>query len=169
MASALWRSENPEKAKISAAKNKANIKVKNPDANRIYAANWLLKNRDRKRATDAAWGLANRDKKKATDKAYFAANPDAMKISKQKRRARKRDAGGSLSVGLTFRLFELQRGLCPCCNKSLGTDYHLDHIMPLALGGSNTDGNVQLLRATCNHQKHAKHPVEFMQSRGFLL
>lgn len=45
----------------------------------------------------------------------------------------------------------------------------MDHIVPLALGGSNTDGNIQLLRATCNQQKHAKHPVVFMQERGFLL
>lgn len=42
-------------------------------------------------------------------------------------------------------------------------------IVPLALGGTNTDGNMQLLRSTCNQKKHAKHPVDFMQQRGFLL
>jgi len=36
-------------------------------------------------------------------------------------------------------------------------------------GGSNTDDNMQLLRKLCNLQKHAKHPVDFMQERGFLL
>jgi hypothetical protein len=41
--------------------------------------------------------------------------------------------------------------------------------MPLAKGGTNTDNNMQLLKATCNQQKHAKDPVEFMQSRGFLI
>jgi 5-methylcytosine-specific restriction endonuclease McrA len=51
----------------------------------------------------------------------------------------------------------------------LGDNYHIDHIMPLALGGSNTDDNIQLLRQRCNNQKCAKHPVDFMQSRGFLL
>ena len=38
-----------------------------------------------------------------------------------------------------------------------------------ALGGLNADSNMQLLRAECNLQKSAKHPVDFMQSRGFLL
>jgi 5-methylcytosine-specific restriction endonuclease McrA len=45
----------------------------------------------------------------------------------------------------------------------------MDHIIPLALGGANTDDNIQLLRATCNLQKHTKHPIDFMQQRGYLL
>lgn len=35
--------------------------------------------------------------------------------------------------------------------------------------GTNTDDNIQLLRKLCNLQKSAKHPVDFMQQRGFLL
>ena len=41
--------------------------------------------------------------------------------------------------------------------------------MPIALGGKNVDDNVQLLCAACNLSKQAKHPVDFMQQRGFLL
>lgn len=74
-----------------------------------------------------------------------------------------------MSSGLAIRLYKLQRGKCACCGLPLGDDYHLDHIMPLALGGTNTDDNIQLLRAKCNMQKSAKHPVDFMQQRGFLL
>jgi hypothetical protein len=33
----------------------------------------------------------------------------------------------------------------------------------------HTDFNVQLLCATCNLNKNAKDPIDFMQSRGFLL
>lgn len=46
---------------------------------------------------------------------------------------------------------------------------HLDHIVPVAMGGPNIDENIQLLRQRCNNQKHSKHPVDFMQQRGFLL
>lgn len=35
--------------------------------------------------------------------------------------------------------------------------------------GSNTDDNIQLLCKTCNLSKGAKHPIDFMQSKGFLL
>lgn len=86
-----------------------------------------------------------------------------------KRRAQALASGGVLSVGLSAKLFKLQKGMCPCCKQPLGDDYHMDHKMPLALGGSNTDNNMQLLRKKCNQQKNAKHPVDFMQSRGFLL
>jgi 5-methylcytosine-specific restriction endonuclease McrA len=88
----------------------------------------------------------------------------------QNRRARKNASAGKLSFNLAEKLFKLQHGKCACgCKKHLGKDYHLDHIMPLALGGANTDNNIQLLRKQCNWQKHAKHPIDFMQSRGFLL
>lgn len=85
------------------------------------------------------------------------------------RRARKRSSGGVISPGLARKLFKLQSGKCACCGLSLGGDYHMDHIMPIAMGGPNEDRNIQLLRAACNIQKTAKHPVDFMQSRGFLL
>ena len=85
------------------------------------------------------------------------------------RRARVRETGGKLSSDLADKLFKLQKGKCPCCAQPLGDDYHLDHKMPIALGGSNTDGNMQLLRAVCNLQKAKKHPIDFMQIRGFLL
>jgi 5-methylcytosine-specific restriction endonuclease McrA len=45
----------------------------------------------------------------------------------------------------------------------------MDHIVPLISGGTNTDDNIQLMRSRCNQQKSAKHPIDFMQSRGFLL
>jgi len=41
--------------------------------------------------------------------------------------------------------------------------------MPLALGGKNEDWNIQLLRAECNSRKGAKHPIVYMQEKGFLL
>ena len=41
--------------------------------------------------------------------------------------------------------------------------------MPLALGGKHEDENLQLLCATCNLSKGAKHPIAFMQSKGRLL
>lgn len=112
---------------------------------------------------------ANSEKVKATRAKWAEANREQLRTLRHNYRARKSANGGKLSKDIADRLFVLQRGKCACCGLPLGTDYHLDHIMPLALGGSNTDDNIQLLRSSCNHQKRAKHPVEFMQQRGFLL
>lgn len=130
---------------------------------------WRDANKGRLRAYQAAAYCKNADEIKARVSAYRKANPEVGRRAAQRRRARAKQVGGRLTAGITTRLLRLQRGRCACCALPLGRDYHLDHIIPLALGGPNTDENVQLLRRSCNHRKAAKHPVEYMQSRGYLL
>lgn len=120
------------------------------------------------KATKAAWAKSNPEKKRSSCAKWRAANKLARRILDNNRNARKREAGGKLSKGIAERLFKLQRGKCACCGVKL-TDNHLDHVIPIALGGPNEDWNMQLLCAPCNLSKHAKHPIDFMQQRGFLL
>lgn len=126
-------------------------------------------NKVKRKIEKAAWHANNLEKVKAYSKSWHEANPMATRVRSHNRRERKKANGGKISHGLAEFLFVQQRGKCPCCKLPLGDDYHMDHKMPLALGGPNTDDNMQLLRAVCNMQKHAAHPVDFMQSRGFLL
>ena len=121
------------------------------------------------RKKDAEKYAANPAKALAASSKWRRNNPEISRAIWHNRRARKLDSGGRLSAGLTERLFKLQRGKCACCGGQLGDNYHRDHHMPLALGGPNTDDNIQLLCAPCNLQKGAKHPVDFMQQKGFLL
>ena len=141
----------------------------NPDKRKASHAAWNAANPGKKKAITAKWNAYNPEKRKALKAKWDSDNPLAKRIHDQNREARKRENGGKLSKGLAERLFKLQRGKCACCGEPLGTDYHLDHIMPLALGGSNTDNNIQLLRSVCNLNKRSKHPIDFMQQRGFLL
>lgn len=175
-----YRAANPAKAKESAAAYYAAHR----DWRRVTNAAWYATNKDKKKAVNAARRAATKDKQRIYKAAYYeanrervnarntawkTANPEARRIHSQNRRAKERAAGGVLSKGLASRLFKLQRGKCACCKRPLGNDFQLDHIMPLALGGLNIDGNIQLLRRVCNLQKNARHPVDFMQSRGALL
>lgn len=153
---------------IQNAKNRANKKA-NPEREKANYAAWVAKNPEKGKARSAAWRVKNPERERENRNAWRDANPEATKIHNQNRRALRMKNGGVLSRGLAEKLLILQRGKCACCGLPLGDNYHLDHIMPLALGGANTDDNIQLLRSCCNSQKHAKHPVDFMQSRGFLL
>lgn len=117
-------------------------------------------------ALQAAWYVLNAERLKLCSASWRTANPIIRLIYWHNRRVK---MSGRLSQGLSAKLFILQKGRCTCCNQPLGDDYHLDHIMPIKLGGLNEDFNMQLLRAKCNMQKSGKHPTDFMQSRGFLL
>lgn len=139
---------------------------------KVCSAAWRSLNPERYKDYDTTyrkkWRAANPDKVKAAYTTWKAENPDKVRLINQNRRAQK-SSSGKLSKNIAERLYRLQKGKCACCGLPLGDDYHMDHRMPLALGGTNTDDNMQLLRKLCNLQKNAKHPVDFMRSRGFLL
>lgn len=160
-----WRTANPDKMKAASAAWKS----ANTERVKARAKAWCAANSGKQKEATAAWAKANPDRLRATKAAWLKANPESNRIRKQNRRARERASGGVLSNGLSTKLFKLQKGKCACCQQPLGKNYHLDHIVPIALGGSNTDDNIQLLRAKCNREKSAKHPADFMRERGFLI
>jgi len=133
------------------------------------AKEWRAANPERKRANDASWIERNPERKRANDARYYRKNKQQWRVYGENRRARERASPGIVSKDIVQKLLRLQRGKCACCKKPLGSNYHLDHVLPLILGGRHEDVNLQLLRARCNLQKNRKHPVQFMQERGFLL
>lgn len=180
IAAAKWREKNPEKSRKYCAKWAAENPKKNidraakyrstfPDRIKEAKAKYRAANRERLNAIAAEYRAANPEKSKAISAKWAASNPEAGRLRCHSRRARERKNGGKLSIGLSAKLIKLQCGKCACCGLSLGDDYHLDHIVPLALGGANEDWNIQLLRSTCNLKKNAKHPIDYMQSKGILL
>ena len=177
---AKWHANNAAYVKECKAKNY----LENAEANRAKAAMYYAVhsvsakayarekralNKDAAIARAIEWRKKNPEKSRLSSARWQRNKPNVVVIIKANRRARKCAVDGNLSSDLKSKLFTLQRGKCACCGLPLGSNYHMDHIMPLALGGSNTDDNIQLLRQRCNNQKYSKHPIDFMQSRGFLL
>lgn len=157
--------ENREKVNAYWRKKRAD----NPEKIRAEKAEYRTKNREAVNSYHVQWCAENHEKRKEHQVKYALANPGLSRIKNHARRARVIGTGQKLSKDIVQKLRKRQHEKCICCGLPLGKDYHIDHIMPLALGGGNNDGNVQLLRAVCNDKKGAKHPIDFMQSRGFLL
>lgn len=131
---------------------------------------WAKNNPSKVRDAKRKWSNNNKDYVSKKAKEWRLKNPDKCRITVQNYQSRKKSAGGSLSKDIFKRLMVLQRGMCVSCRVDLTlVKPNLDHIIPLFLGGSNTDSNIQLLCQSCNNSKHAKHPIDFMQERGFLL
>lgn len=160
-----WKKKNIDKVKLSKTKHYLANKQKVIDR----AKQWNYENREKKILLSRIYRVKNAEKCSEYRKMWNRKNKDLKRIYSQNRRAKERENGGDLSPNLANKLFDLQKGKCACCGKPLGSNFQLDHIMPIALGGKNEDSNIQLLTSRCNKQKHAKHPIDFMQSRGFLL
>lgn len=131
----------------------------------VYFGQYRQRNKDRVRARMTAWREANRKRIAERNAEWTRNNPEKNRLKEHKRRALKQQGGGSLSADIVERLMLSQSGCCTCCGASLSAGYHIDHIVPISKGGTNTDGNVQLLTPRCNLQKRDRDWGEFIASR----
>lgn len=53
-------------------------------------------------------------------------------------------------------VLDRDRGVCQLCGAPVGADFHIDHILPVVLGGPSAVGNLQLAHPTCNIRKGAR-------------
>jgi 5-methylcytosine-specific restriction endonuclease McrA len=127
--------------------------------------------REEIQAKQKAYRAANRDRLNAQTAAWAKANPKKRRAKEKAREGRERGATGTFTAADIEAIGKAQRWRCasPACRRSIRKGYHVDHVMPLALGGSNQPRNLALMCAPCNQAKHAHHPIEWAQSLGLLV
>lgn len=160
-----WRAKNKDKI------HEYHLRYYAENAERIKKASienyWLNVEKRRKRMAEVA--RLNRDKRREYEARRRAELPELSRAKAAKRRAAKLAAPGA---GITRQdiadIIKKQRYHCAVCRVKLTSDYHVDHIVSLKAGGEHDKKNAQVLCPPCNTSKGAKHPVDFMQSRGFL-
>jgi 5-methylcytosine-specific restriction endonuclease McrA len=139
---------------------------------RVYDKAYCQENRGRKLAYALKWAAENPEKVSAAKRKWADANPESAVACQSRRRALKAASSGSYTRKDVTGLLEMQRGKCASCacklKKSGKHRYHVDHVMPLAKGGSNGRENIQILCPPCNLKKSAKDPYLFAQSMGRL-
>lgn len=185
-----WRSRNAESLRAAKAKYHADhIEEENArskkwhENNREYAISrqrkYRLANIDKVREKDRVRSREDRrtnpekcrekvrrsmaahpDRVRQSRAAYLRANPDIHRVYNQRRRARKLLAGGRWTSSDIEAIRVAQGNRCYLCGRSLKHGYHIDHFIPLALGGTNEPGNLRLACPHCNLTKSAKHPFE---------
>jgi hypothetical protein len=145
---------------------------------------WLATNKEHKRLLDREyaakhrskaiervrkWYRANKERAAADNKRRRMENPEQYRVYSRNRKARARGAVGHHTQQQTAAIRRKQTNKCAYCKRPLGRKGHLDHIEPLARGGTNWPKNLQWLCAPCNLAKRAKDPVDYAQSIGLLL
>ena len=107
----------------------------------------------------------NRDKVEAQIKRWREEHPelvfDQWRASAHARRARAHASHGHHTAADIAAQRQRQHGRCYWCHEKTGRSYHADHVIPLALDGSDGPENLVIACASCNHSKGAKHPMEW--------
>lgn len=123
--------------------------------------------RERTDAIAAAkqWQRDNPEKARARKRRWELNHPE---YNNNKRAARMDTAEGLFTATDVKRLRASQGNGCAACRACLDDGYHIDHVMPLARGGSNWPDNLQLLCPPCNRRKSSKDPYVWAQEVGRL-
>lgn len=177
----LYVIENKEKIKLKKHLSYKNNKEIVNAKNLVYRQ----KNREKINKKSKEYYLLNKEEIRKRSKIYYQKDPskainrykewclnnrEKVRISASKRKAKRRCLlVGSFSIKEIRNLKSMQKSKCINCFSSIEEKYHIDHIMPIKLGGTNNIKNIQLLCPTCNIRKAAKHPNDWALENGRLL
>jgi len=150
---ARW-SRLSDEAKASTLARHKRWRKQHPELMRQYVRDHQKRNPEKTFANYIRW----RSNNKKTVRAWARASA-----------ARRKGAAGKYTKADIALLMRAQRGRCAYCGTHIKKKFHVDHIQPIALGGSNDRRNLQLTCAKCNCSKKAQDPIEYAQSIGRLL
>jgi 5-methylcytosine-specific restriction endonuclease McrA len=137
--------------------------------NRRYASEWAQAHPQQCARNKRAWSVKNAASLRVWRAKYAKGRVIERRLAEARRRVRKHKANGTHNSRQIRELLIKQKHKCPYCKSSLKNGYHIDHIYPLVLGGSNAIDNIQLLCPPCNLRKSIKSPERFAQEIGLLL
>lgn len=129
------------------------------DKSKQYPASqkkWRLNNPDKVKEKIKNWFAKHPGKKRELREKYEALHPEDRQARRRGYRARKRNAQGKITPQEWQAILGKYGNKCLKCGKT-NIQLTMDHVLPLALGGTHTADNVQPLCMSCNASKNAKH------------
>jgi len=156
-----YRAEHLEELREKERERARNASEEQRVQARRRARLWYVENKERAQEYARQYRIDNRERvdKRVTD--WMRDNPEAARAIRRNRKARLRAAEGSHSASDVTAQYDRQGGRCYYCEESVGEAYHVDHVIPLSLGGRNSPDNLVIACPDCNLSKGGKHPMEF--------
>jgi len=141
-ASRAWRAANPGRVVKRTA-----VFVQSGRARAYRAAN-----RERVNATSRAYAARYPEKVYAASRAWVARNREKVREYQGRRNARRR---GQVVSPVSFEdIWQRDGGRCGICGGAVERDkVVLDHILPLACGGTHEPSNVRIAHHACNNRR----------------
>lgn len=176
------RARDPEKYR-AAHRESRRRNQEATEREREYHRQWCRDNAGHIRSYSSSYYAEHRQERIAASKRYAAEHPEHLKAKRRERwlrekaskawrcdayrahirnyQARKRGAPGKHTGEDREAQYRRQHGRCYWCGEKVGAKYHVDHVVPLARGGTNWPSNLVIACPRCNREKGAKMPHEF--------
>lgn len=134
---------------------------RNKERLREYFRQYYLDNQDKKKAQQVTWRSQNKERMAATKRLYLSTPEGRAKHREAQagvnHRRRVRQLGGECEKFSREEIYERDQGICYLCGLFVKENaWHLDHIIPVALGGGHTRRNVAVSCPSCNRRKGTK-------------
>jgi 5-methylcytosine-specific restriction endonuclease McrA len=137
-----------------------------------YQHEYATNRKDGKREYDKQYRKRNLGRIVARQKRWVDENRihvrSMMRTYASARLARKRNAEGRYTLDDVEKQYKFQKGKCYYCGKKVGKTYHVDHVIPLSRGGSNSPENIVIACPHCNCAKNARLPHEWPEGGRLL-
>jgi len=115
-----------------------------------------IKNKEKISETYRLWYNDNKCRVSYNRRKWKMENPTSVKISKKKRALVVIKDNSEI-------INNIKKTHCYWCGKALHNKYHLDHVVPIAKGGSHAAYNLVSACSVCNLSKGAKMPNDFLK------
>ena len=150
---AAWRAAHPERMRVFRRKWEKNNQERAREMKRAY------KKSDAGQASEISYKKRHLDELKQKNAEYKRKNPERVKSWGAKRKATILGAKGRATPKQIAARVTFYGNRCAYCD---GPYEHLDHVIPLARGGSNWPANLRPACEHCNTSKRDKPLREFL-------
>jgi 5-methylcytosine-specific restriction endonuclease McrA len=158
-----YRRKNPDRTREYRRRTYLIQKSRDPDAYNAKATEshnrWVAENNERARQLQRESYERNRAKRLAEKRDYAQSFPDLIAANNKRQRARRKGANLG-DAELTYDFIGILSN-DPCCYCHAPQE-HIDHITPIAHGGSHEWENLTAACKSCNQSKHARSLLTFL-------
>jgi len=130
---------------------------------------WKDQNQEKSKQISRNWKANNKERKKEVDKKWTQDNPEKVRERDRRRRARKYNAVQNAIITVTHEDIELLKQAfsqsCVYCGSK--EKLTIDHVIPLAKGGTHELKNLLPCCRSCNSSKNCSPVQSWYQSKPF--
>ena len=139
------------------------LRISDPELQKENTRASYRKHAESRKLKQIAYNHDHAEERRIKAREYRLKNLLTIRAREAEKNARRYAVEGSFTKEEIQSKLDYQCGNCYWCKLPHGENYQLDHIVPLAKGGTNWSYNIAISCKRCNHRKKDKMPDEWLK------